>query len=206
MSEPRNMLRDGRNIIPVSNSNAKCMLENWVEERAVQKIDPNVELKGNITSMLQVLRHGHKALLTNDYNAKFEDKTTVRVTYTPQIPDATRKVGCKKELMQKMYFNKVCEDKHVEDDPGPEPTDFRSIKTVDYDFDFLPQKSAHTKTHNYRREQPVTFWTEHKDKVHGVTAIKTGDTVFRRNDSFSKPIFEWWEEPQPYELENYPKM
>ena len=26
------MLRDGRNIIPVGNSDAKCLLENWVEE------------------------------------------------------------------------------------------------------------------------------------------------------------------------------
>lgn len=40
----------------------------------------------------------------------------------------------------------------------------------------------------------------------GVTQIKTRDTVFRRNDAFTKPIEEYWNEPKPYELEDYPKM
>jgi hypothetical protein len=42
--------------------------------------------------------------------------------------------------------------------------------------------------------------------LQGVSSEKTGDTPFRKNDAFSKPIGEYWEEPQPYELENYPKM
>lgn len=42
--------------------------------------------------------------------------------------------------------------------------------------------------------------------LQGVTQVKTRDTAFRRNDAFSKPIGEYWEEPKPYELEDYPKM
>ena len=33
----------------------------------------------------------------------------------------------------------------VDEDPGPEPTDFRSIKMVDYDFEFTPQKIPPTR-------------------------------------------------------------
>ena len=40
----------------------------------------------------------------------------------------------------------------------------------------------------------------------GVTNVKTGDSPFRRNDAFSQPIPEYFDEPQPYEQENYPKM
>ena len=48
---------------------------------------------GAITSKLQVLRHGHHGVLTTDFDAKADDKTTVRVTYTPPQPDTTRLVG-----------------------------------------------------------------------------------------------------------------
>lgn len=40
----------------------------------------------------------------------------------------------------------------------------------------------------------------------GVSSEKTQDTPFRKNDAFSKPIGEFWDETQPYEIENYPKM
>ncbi|XP_076466006.1 sperm-associated antigen 8-like [Babylonia areolata] len=114
-------------------------------QRAVEEIDPDIKLEGGITSKLQVLRHGHKALLTNDFNAKAEDRTTVRVTYTPPVLDTTRKVGSKKEMMQKMYFGQICSEINLNEDPDPKPTDFRSVKTVSYDFRFTPQRNAPTR-------------------------------------------------------------
>ncbi|GCB78891.1 hypothetical protein scyTo_0020156, partial [Scyliorhinus torazame] len=44
--------------------------------------------------------------------------------------------------------------------------------------------------HNYKTEQPITIWSDHATEVHGVTPIKTGNTPFRKNTSFSKPIME----------------
>merc|ERR1711963_4464 len=204
-SSKMSALNDGRNEIRVNNSDGKCLLENWVEERQVKHIDPDVKLEGDVTSKLQILRNGHPGVLTTDFTAKAEDKTTTRVSYTKPQPDTTRLTGSKKELMEKMLFTKVCEEM-IGADPGPEPTDFRSIKMKDYDFEFTPKKIAPTRDHNYRREQPVTFWPEHRDKIHGTSQTKTRDTAFRKNDAFSKPIGEYWNEPQPYELENYPKM
>ncbi|KAK7116709.1 sperm-associated antigen 8-like [Littorina saxatilis] len=203
------VLNDGRNEIRVNNSDGKCLLENWVEERSVKHLDPDIKLENDVTSKLQILRHGHKGLITTDLDAKAEDKTTVRVTYTPPVLDSTRQVGSKKELLEKMLFGQVCKEMKgsgVGMDPGPKPTDFRSIKMVDYDFKFEPQKIAPTRDHNYRKEQPVTFWSEHKEKIHGTTQVKTRDSAFRRNDAFSKPIGEYWNETEPYQLENYPKM
>jgi len=64
-----------------------------------------------------------------------------------------------------------------------------------------------TAAHDYVNEQPVSFWTEHKDKSHGISQIKpTFNTVFRKNSSFSKPIEECFDQPKPYEMENIPNM
>ncbi|KAK7501733.1 hypothetical protein BaRGS_00007164 [Batillaria attramentaria] len=202
------VLNDGRNEIPVGNSDGKCLLENWVEERSVDHLDPKVDLEKGITSKMQVLRFGHKGLLTTDFDAKAEDKTNVRISYTPPQVDKTRKVGSKAELMERMFFEQIAKDLKIDEDPGPEPTDFRSVKMVDYDFEFESKPKIATRDHNYRTEQPVTFWTEHKDKITCVTQVKTRDTAFRRNDAFTKPNIEYYnrDETQPYSLENYPKM
>merc|ERR1712141_870751 len=86
-------LNDGRNEIRVNNSDGKCLLENWVEERSVKHIDPDCKLEGDVTSKLQILRNGHPGVLTTDFTAPAEDKTTTRVTYTKPQPDTTRHTG-----------------------------------------------------------------------------------------------------------------
>lgn len=78
--------------------------------------------------------------------------------------------------------------------------------------------------HNYHMEQPRSFWLErvhsvpvsthtlphhlavptaHKglciSPLQGVTCIRTGDSPFRRNATFSTPITEYLEQPLPYE-------
>ena len=42
--------------------------------------------------------------------------------------------------------------------------------------------------------------------IQGVSQTKTRDSAFRKNDAFSKPIDEYWNEPAPFEQEDYPKM
>ena len=59
----------------------------------MKHIDPEIKLEGAVTSKLQILRHGHKGVLTTQFDAKAEDKTTVRVTYTPPVLDPTRLTG-----------------------------------------------------------------------------------------------------------------
>ena len=40
----------------------------------------------------------------------------------------------------------------------------------------------------------------------GVSSVKTRDTPFRKNDAFSQEIDEYFDDTQPYDQENYPKM
>ena len=44
------------------------------------------------------------------------------------------------------------------------------------------------------------------DLLQAHSQVKTRDTVFRKNSSFSRPIEEYWNQPMPYEQEVVPKM
>ncbi|KAK6188939.1 hypothetical protein SNE40_005013 [Patella caerulea] len=198
------LMNQGRNEIRFNNSGGKCLLENWVEERNVSHLDQSNQDKHNQS---EILRAGHPGLLTTSPNSKVEDLTTFRVSYKkPENPNV-RQLGAKRQLMEQMLYEQLSKEVNEEFNPPPPATDFRSVTIVDYTKDFTPEEPIiDTSKHNYKTEQPVTFWTEHRDRVTGVTQVKTGDTGFRKNDAFSKPIDEYWDEPQPYELENYPKM
>ena len=43
----------------------------------------------------------------------------------------------------------ISKELKVDEDPGPDPTDFRSIKMVDYDFEFTPQKIPPTRVRSH---------------------------------------------------------
>ncbi|KAJ8303978.1 hypothetical protein KUTeg_017561 [Tegillarca granosa] len=202
------ILNQGRNEIRFNNSDGKCLLENWVEERAVEHLD-KVEKDENITSSAQVFRDGHLGILTTDFDAGAENITTIRASYKKPEPCGVRLTGKKEELMKQMLYEKVGKEVFSEElDPSSaEPTDFRSVTMKDFNIEgFEHKKPVPTKKHDYRKDQPVTFWSEHKDRVTGVSQVKTYDTPFRKNDGFSKPIDEYWDETQPYDYENYPKM
>ncbi|KAK3096671.1 hypothetical protein FSP39_002263 [Pinctada imbricata] len=202
------LLNQGRNEIRFNNSDGKCLLENWVEERAVQDYD-KIDKNEQITSSAQIFRDGHSGILTTDFNSGVEKLTTVRESYTEPQPCQVPLVGTKEQLYKQMLMEKAIKEVFVDELTAPqaEPTDFRSVTMKDFNKpEFVHKRPAPTKSHDYRKDQPVTFWSEHKNVIHGVSEAKTRDTPFRKNDAFSKPIGEYWGEPQSYELENYPKM
>ncbi|XP_062599110.1 sperm-associated antigen 8-like [Saccostrea cucullata] len=202
------LLNQGRNEIRFNNSDGKCLLENWVEERQVADLD-KIDKDEKITSSAQIFRDGHAGILTTEFDSKVDNVTTVRQSYKKPEPCGVRLVGKKEELQKLMLLEKVGREVFSDElnPPQPEPTDFRSITMKDFNKpEFVSKKPVPTKTHDYRKDQPVTFWSEHKDVIHGVSQLKTGDTPFRKNDAFSKPIGEYWNEPAPHELEDYPKM
>ncbi|XP_047623854.1 sperm-associated antigen 8 isoform X2 [Phacochoerus africanus] len=57
--------------------------------------------------------------------------------------------------------------------------------------------------HDYRTEQPETFWIQRAPQLPGVSNIRTLDTPFRKNCSFSTPVPLSLGQPLPYEPEDY---
>lgn len=203
------MSNDGRNEIRVNNSAGKCLLENWVEERVNNERDPPLDRVLNIQERADYFVRGHKGLITIDGEAKVESLSEVRASYTQQFPDPTRRVGKRKELMEQAFAEAVCEDMLKEKEEKKKANMegiMCSTFTKDYSKEFVKIVPKQTKDHDYVNEQPVTFWSEHRDKIHGTTQVKTRDTVFRKNDAFSKPIGESWDQPKPLEQDPYPMM
>jgi len=203
------VLNQGRNEIRFNNSDGKCLLENWVEERQVKGYDTVHDESKEGQCSAQLFRDGHVGLLTTNLEAQPVNESTVKASFKPPVQSGVRLEGTKADLMKQMFMEQAIQEvfKADTDPDGPEPLDYKSVTAKDYnidDFQHVPPKP--TKNHNYRSEQPVTFWSEHKDKITGVSNNKTRDTPFRKNDAFSQPIEEYFNDTQPYDLENYPKM
>ncbi|XP_078615262.1 sperm-associated antigen 8-like [Branchiostoma floridae x Branchiostoma japonicum] len=203
------VLNDGRNVIRFNNSEGQTLLENWVEERQVQHLDEYVPEEGSpeTLSTAQVHRHGHKGLLTTNLEAHPENVTTFRNSYTAPDKSGVRTVGKREQLLTQALYQKVSEDVHQEFNPPPPPVEYKSVTAKDFwDDSFVPSMPEPIKDHSVEREQPMTFWSQHKDKIHGVSQVKTMDTPFRKNAAFSTPIEEYKDQPKPYEQEQYPDM
>lgn len=199
-------LNEGRNEIRFNNSGGKCLLENWVEERRVSGLDP-ANINGDVSSSAKLYKDGHKGVLTTNLDSTTEKITTFRESYKKPTSPGVRERGTKAEALEKMLYEKVSQEVHDEFNPPPEPTEFKSVTHKDFNIDtFESMKPAPTAPHDYKKEQPVTFWTEHANKVHGVSQKVTKDSPFRKNDAFSQPIDEYWNAETPYEIQNYPKM
>jgi len=200
-------LNDGRNEIRFNNSGGRCLLENWVEERAVKTIE-QTDLNGDMTSSAQTFKDGHRGLLTRDTQATMNKKTTVQDSYRPPPGPQVRLVGAKQETLEKMLYEQVSKEVHAEFNQPPPQPDYKSTTQKDFIRDgFISTKPAPTANHNVVTEQPVTFWTEHRDVIHGVSQIKAGlDRPFNKNSVFSKPIEHCWDQPKPYEDEQVPNM
>ncbi|XP_026540743.1 LOW QUALITY PROTEIN: sperm-associated antigen 8 [Notechis scutatus] len=58
-----------------------------------------------------------------------------------------------------------------------------------------PLTSSPLQPHDYRLEQPQTFWLEHAQQVPGTSSIRTGDTPFRKCAMFTTPVSECLDQP-----------
>ncbi|XP_077989002.1 sperm-associated antigen 8-like [Glandiceps talaboti] len=190
----------------INNSDGKCLLENWVEERSCQHLgldEPVVDPK----SISKLGVEGHRGILSTDIEANPEKISTFTDSYRRPRSPGVRIVGKKQQMLEKMLYEQMSQQVHEEFNPPPPEPEYVSVTKKDFTVEgFVSVSPEPTMDHNVETEQPVTFWSEHKDKIHGVSQQKTKDTPFRKNAAFSTPIDENCDEPKPYELEKYPWM
>lgn len=153
------------------------------------------------------LQYGHPGILTLNEKEDLSKITDFIDSFQHPKVNYVRQVGLRRELkerqlaekIQRQMFNKMAE--------GPEKPNYKTTAMEAFNIeDFESKTPKPTQTHDYRSDQPLTYWSENYKKIHGVSMVTARDTVFRRNDHFSKPISEYWGEAQPYELEKDPLM
>ncbi|XP_059581402.1 sperm-associated antigen 8 isoform X2 [Alligator mississippiensis] len=73
----------------------------------------------------------------------------------------------------------------------PRPAPMESLSTMRQDYrreGFCSAPPPPTQPHDYRMEQPRSFWLENAARIPGVTKPRAGDTPFKRNAAFSTPV------------------
>ncbi|KAJ8385500.1 hypothetical protein AAFF_G00185360 [Aldrovandia affinis] len=179
---------------------ARCLMENWVEERATAFLDTE-------ESGAHVYKHGHKGIISIDLESKAQDVTTVKDTFIPPVAPGIRQRGRREELLEKALYKTISEQVEEELNRAPPPAEFVSTTREDFKvpgFQSVPPSPS--KEHDYKTEQAISFWSENYHKVQRVTAVRTRDTPFKKNSAFSTPITDCLDDPVPYAPENYPDI
>ena len=174
---------EGRNEIRFNNVGGKCLLENWVEERATQHLEATNINVDEVSGAL-IHKNGHKGLLTlnnldranstncesQSMNVKMSNVTTVRSSYKPPTFPKVAMQGKRFKNFLEQARNDVKSDLLEEVGGRFGPAHYRapekeSIKVIHFD---QPAKN-HMKTsspptpkitHDLYNECPTTFWGE----------------------------------------------
>ncbi|XP_026883153.2 sperm-associated antigen 8 isoform X1 [Electrophorus electricus] len=176
----------------------RCLLDNWVEERATALLD-------STGTRLDIHKNGHRGILTVDITSKVV--STVKAAYITPKGSGVRKRGLRTELLEKDLIKRISEQVHTELNAEPSAHELCSITRADYTaHGFKPACPAVTMDHDYKTDQAITFWSENYQKIQGMTPVRTRDTPFKKNASFSTPINESLDDLTPFTPENYPKI
>ncbi|XP_029439134.1 sperm-associated antigen 8-like [Rhinatrema bivittatum] len=186
---------------------SKCLLDNWVEERATAALDSPPPSAGCVSEGF-FHRNGHPGLITVELLSKMADLTTTHDSFRRPVCDVTRQKGKREEMIERLLYSQICKETFEKRDPPP-PKLMETESTMQHDYQVKGFKSIPpppSKEHDYLKEQPTTFWTENVHKVTGISNIRTRDIPFKKNATFTTPIDEYLDEPMPYTLENYPNL
>ncbi|XP_069432309.1 sperm-associated antigen 8 isoform X2 [Ovis canadensis] len=180
----------------------QCLLYNWEEERATNYLDQVPVMQDGSESFF--FRHGHRGLLTLQPQSPMSSCTTQKDSYQPPTSHCQPIRGKREAILEMLLRQQICKEVQAEQEPTRKDFEFESVTHHDYKKELVQAgPPAPTKLHDYRTEQPETFWLERAPQLPGVSHIRTLDTPFRKNCSFSTPAPLSLGEPLPFEPESY---
>uniref|UniRef100_A0A8B9UMI7 Sperm-associated antigen 8 n=1 Tax=Anas zonorhyncha TaxID=75864 RepID=A0A8B9UMI7_9AVES len=141
-----------------------CLIHNWQEERATNDLDqvpaPEMGSEGFVH------RHGHRGLLTLQPPAQPPPSSTTKHAFRlpHSVPMLAR--GQREAMLELMLYQKYRQELLEEMSPPRAPME--SLSTTHRDFQaggFQPTPLPTTQPHDYRTEQPCSFWLEQARSV-----------------------------------------
>ncbi|XP_039731337.1 sperm-associated antigen 8 isoform X1 [Pteropus medius] len=179
----------------------RCLLYNWEEERATNHLDQVPSMQDGSESFF--FRHGHQGLLTLQLQSPMPLSTTQKDAYRPPGHHYQPSRGKREAMLEMLLYQQICKEVQAEQEPTRKHVEMESVTHHDYQKELEKGgPPAPTKPHDYHKEQPETFWIQRAPQLPGVSNIKTLDTPFRKNCSFSTPVPLSLGQPLPYEPEN----
>ncbi|ELK34243.1 Sperm-associated antigen 8 [Myotis davidii] len=107
-------------------------------------------------------------------------------------------------MLEILLSHQICKEVQAEQELTRKQFEVESVTHHDYKKELVQAGApAPTKSHDYCKEQPETFWIQRAPQLPGVSNIKTLDTPFRKNCSFSTPVPLSLEQSFPDGPENY---
>ncbi|XP_014721529.1 sperm-associated antigen 8 isoform X3 [Equus asinus] len=180
----------------------QCLLYNWEEERATNHLDRVPSMQDGSESFF--FRHGHQGLLSLQLQSPMPCSTSQTDSYQPPGNRHQPIRGKREAMLEMLLRHQICKEVQAEQEPTRENFEVESVTHHDYRKELAQAgPPAPTKPHDYYQEQPETFWIQRAPQLPGVSNIKTLDTPFRKNCSFSTPITSSLGQPLPYEPGNY---
>uniref|UniRef100_A0A8C2UPA2 Sperm associated antigen 8 n=1 Tax=Chinchilla lanigera TaxID=34839 RepID=A0A8C2UPA2_CHILA len=136
----------------------QCLLHNWEEERATNHLDQVPSLKDGSESFF--FRHGHQGLLTI-LQSPVPSSTTQKDSYQPPKNFHQPLRGKREAMLEMLLYHQICEEVQAEQEPPRKLFEVESVTHDDYRVELLQAgPPAPTKPHDYRQEQPETFWIQ----------------------------------------------
>ncbi|XP_043934917.1 sperm-associated antigen 8 isoform X2 [Protopterus annectens] len=176
-----------------------------VNQRATADLDSGTQ----DVEEAKLYQHGHKGLLSIATENKLDGLTITKISFQHPHRAGAQVRGKREECLEQYLYQKISKDVFNELTQPPPPAKVELMSTTRQDYKVEGFKSVPpqpTMKHDYKTEQAITFWSENIQKVTGVTNIRTRDTPFKKNSSFSTPIYESMGDPEPHTLENYPNL
>eukprot|EP01137_Pigoraptor_chileana_P014488 Opistho-2@69177 len=165
------------------NGDGKTLLGNWVEERSVQRSFPPDEPTLN-------LKTGNRGIVSLDRS--WEGNSTARTSYVSPSKDNVRKVGRRRELLEKAALEQACAEEEAARNAVPPQDPLMSITHSDFRKEIPARAPRDPSTRSPLYAQPATFWSEKAGEgaIDGVSMVADGRSPFRKNAAFSTPIEE----------------
>ncbi|XP_052413891.1 sperm associated antigen 8 isoform X1 [Carassius gibelio] len=179
-----------------NNAVGRCLLGNWVEERATALLD-----RTKPTSCVH--KYGHTGILTMDVTARVQGISTFKATFKSPKSIGVRQKGNRAELLENDLIKRISDQIQAEMNIEPLAPELCSVTKADYKVEgFKSVRAPLTTDHDYTADQAITFWSDNYQKIQGVTAVKTKDQPFKRNSTFSTPIGDQLDDTMLYPSEN----
>jgi len=180
----------------LSNRGGDCLLGNWVEERKVKPYDPE-GLSDPNSSAAVLLKDGNMGILTTKTNEKLKKVTTHEAAFSRPMHPTTRTKGSRQHLIEQTLAQRFRNELHKKlavQEEEVEP-DYNTEYTASHNRPgFVPTFPEPTRPHDVNTDMGVSYWTEHADKIEGVTEFNRAKDTFKKNATFSTPIDEKYDD------------
>ncbi|XP_054545672.1 sperm-associated antigen 8 isoform X2 [Talpa occidentalis] len=142
----------------------QCLLYNWEEERATNHLDQVPSMQDGSESYF--FRHGHQGLLTLQLQSPMSCSTTQKDSYQFLRNHHQPLRGKREAMLEMVLHHQICKEVQVEQETTRKHSEVESVTHHDYKKELVQAgPPAPTKPHDYRQEQPETFWKQRASQL-----------------------------------------